>query len=51
MTPEERIEYFAKMSATMLAQLEELRALHEQIRQVEKAIRQEVVQKTSPRQK
>lgn len=53
MTLEERIKSFARMCAAMLAQLEELRALQEQIRQVQEAIleRQQVVQRTIPPQK
>jgi hypothetical protein len=52
MTPEQRIESFTRTSATILAQLEELRALHEQIRQAQEAIleRQQVQKKIRPRQ-
>jgi hypothetical protein len=38
MTLQERIESFATMSATMLAQLNELSALHEKVRLAEAAV-------------
>ena len=40
MTPEERLEYIATRSAIILAQLKEVRALREQLRQAQAAARQ-----------
>ena len=48
MTPEERIEYFVTISTNILAQLKELSALHEQIRQAQKPAHQSTVQKIKP---
>ena len=40
MTPEERLEYIASRSAIMLAELKELQALREQLRQAQASARQ-----------
>ena len=49
MTPEERIKSFIRLSTKLLAQLRELSALHEQIRQIHTVTteNQEVLKSTS----
>jgi hypothetical protein len=52
MIPEQRIKYFIRLSANLLAQLRELNALQEQLRHVQDVAveRQEVVQTDNSRQ-